>query len=57
MPKEWIEVVKKAGFLTVEALKAVENPNKLHQQLCGINKKDKLGLAAPTPEDVKNWLK
>lgn len=55
VPKEWIEVVKKAGILTVEALKAVENPNKLHQQLCGINKKEKLGLTAPSQEDVKRW--
>lgn len=55
VPKEWIEVVKKAGILTVEALKGVENPNKLHQQLCGINKKEKLGLTAPSQEDVKRW--
>lgn len=55
VPKEWIEVVKKAGILTVEALKGIENPNKLHQQLCGINKKEKLGLTAPSQEDVKRW--
>lgn len=55
VPQEWIEVVKKAGILTVEALKGVENPNKLHQQLCGINKKEKLGLTAPSQEDVKRW--
>ena len=55
VPKEWIEVVKKAGILTVEALREVENSNKLHQQLCGINKKEKLGLTAPSQEDVKKW--
>ncbi len=56
IPKEWIAVVKKAGYQTVDALKAVENPNKLHQELCGINKKEKLGLSGLTPDDVKAWL-
>lgn len=48
--------MKKAGYQTVDALKAVENPNKLHQELCGINKKEKLGLSGLTPDDVKAWL-
>ena len=56
VPKEWVPVVKKAGILTVDALREVENPNKLHQQLCGINKKEKLGLAGLKPEDVKGWM-
>lgn len=56
IPREWVDVVRKAGYQTVDALKAVENSNKLHQQLCGINKKEKLGLAAPTPEQVKQWI-
>ena len=56
VPKEWVPVVKKAGILTVDALRGVENPNKLHQQLCGINKKEKLGLAGLKPEDVKGWM-
>lgn len=56
VPAEWVPVVKKAGFTTVAALKAVENPNKLHQDLCAINKKEKLGLQAPKPDDVKLWL-
>lgn len=54
--KVWIEVIKKAGYLTVDSLKAIENPNKFHQELCGINKKEKLGLVAPTPDEVKNWI-
>lgn len=56
VPKEWVAVVKKAGYQTVDALRAVENPNKLHQELCGINKKEKLGLAGLKPEDVKTWV-
>ena len=56
VPKEWVAVVKKAGYQTVDALRAVENPNKLHQELCGINKKEKLGLAGLKPEDVRVWV-
>lgn len=56
VPKEWVAVVKKAGYQTVDALRAVENPNKLHQELCGINKKEKLGLAGLKPEDVRAWV-
>lgn len=55
VPHDWVEVIRKAGYPTVEALQEVENPNKLHQQLCGINKKEKLGLTAPAPEEVKQW--
>ena len=43
VPQEWVSIVQKVGFLTVSELK-VSNPNKLHQQLCGTNKKHKLGL-------------
>lgn len=56
VPKEWVAVVKKAGYQTVDALRAVENPNKLHQELCGINKKEKLGLAGLKSEDVRIWV-
>jgi len=34
----------------------VENPNKLHQDLCGLNKKNKLGLTNPSKEEVAEWL-
>lgn len=53
---EWLAVLRKAGYQTVDSLKAVENPNKLHQELCGINKKEKLGLVNPTQEEVKAWM-
>ena len=56
IPAEWVPVVRKAGYQTVEALKAVENPNKLHQELCGLNKKQKLGLTAPSQDEVRGWL-
>ena len=55
VPKEWIPAVQKAGYLTLEAL-AGANPNKLQQDLCGLNKKFKLELNTPTPDDVKSWV-
>ena len=55
VPAEWVEVVQKAGCLTVEAL-AAAGAGKLHQDLCGLNKKYKLGLANPSIDDVKAWI-
>ena len=55
VPQEWVEVVKKTGCLTLNDLKNI-NPNKLHQELCGLNKKHKLGLTNPKPEEVKSWV-
>ena len=55
VPKEWIPAVQKAGYLTLEAL-AGANPNKLQQDLCGLNKKFKLELNNPTPDEVKSWV-
>ena len=54
VPEEWVVVVQKAGYNTVESLKDV-NHNKLHQELCGLNKKFKLELNNPSLEEVKTW--
>ncbi len=55
IPEAWAEVVQKLGFQTVASLKE-QNPNKLHQDLCGYNKKHKLELSNPTKEDVAEWV-
>ncbi|MBU0764886.1 MAG: lysine--tRNA ligase [Bacteroidetes bacterium] len=55
VPEAWIPIVQKSGFLTVEELKKA-NPNKLHQALCGTNKKHKLGLQNPKIEEVRAWI-
>ena len=55
VPAEWTEPLQKTGVLTVEALAAL-NPNKLFQDLCGFNKKNKLGLANPKSEEVAAWV-
>ena len=56
VPEEWIEPLKKLGYTTVAKFKEVEKHTKLHQDLCGFNKKNKLGLQNPAQDDVKAWL-
>ncbi|WP_290383825.1 lysine--tRNA ligase [uncultured Muribaculum sp.] len=56
VPEEWVAPLHKLGVLTVEALAAVPSAGKLQQDLCGLNKKFKLGLTAPTVDDVKAWV-
>jgi lysyl-tRNA synthetase, class II len=56
VPEEWIEPLIKLGFTTVGKLKEVEKHTKLHQDLCGYNKKNKLGLRNPSQDEVKSWL-
>ncbi len=56
VPEAWIPIVQKAGFWSVEALLQA-NPNKLFQEIMEINKKYKLGLIAPTKEEVFGWVK
>lgn len=52
---EWIQVIFKLGITKVDELKQL-NVNKLHQDLCGQNKKLKLGLTNPSKEEVAAWL-
>jgi lysyl-tRNA synthetase class 2 len=55
VPEEWVELLQKAGYLQVKSLTGM-NTNKLHQELCGLNKKLKMGLSNPTPEEVQTWI-
>ena len=54
IPEEWVPVIQKMGYITVEALKKLA-PGKFFNDLCGFNKKNKLGLKAPSIEEVKRW--
>ena len=47
-------VIQKMGYLTVDSLKKLA-PGKFFNDLCGFNKKNKLGLKAPSMEEVKGW--
>ena len=55
VPAEWVDVIYKIGISKVDEMRQL-NPGKLHQDLCGYNKKQKLGLKAPSQDDVKQWL-
>ena len=55
VPEAWVPVLQKAGFVTVKSLSGL-NANKLHQDICGINKKSKLELKNPTKEEVEAWI-
>ena len=56
IPQEWAEIILAVGYKTVESIKEMEKPGKLHQQVCGYNKKNKLGLTNPSQEEVGNWI-
>jgi len=53
--EDWIPVLMKAGYTTVDKLREAK-PGKLHNEICGINKKHQLGLNNPSLEEVKQWL-
>lgn len=57
VPAEWVPVLHKAGYLTVEAMRAEEKPGRMHQSLMDIKKKYKLEeLPTIKLEDVNSWL-
>ncbi len=56
IPADWVDLVRKAGYQRIKDLKELDNPNKLHQQLCGLNKKGRLGLKNPTKDEVAGWI-
>lgn len=53
--EEWLPAIAKLGFKKVKDLKETK-AGKLHNDLCGLNKKDKMGLTNPTIDEVKGWL-
>ena len=55
IPVEWVETIQKMGYITLEAFAntAKNGGMKLFNDLCGFNKKNKLGL--PTAE-IKAWI-
>ena len=55
IPSQWVPIIQKAGYTTLDSLKKA-NPNKLHQEMCGLNKKLKLELQNPKIEEVKMWV-
>ena len=55
IPAEWVETIQKMGYITLEAFAGTVKSNgmKLFNDLCGFNKKNKLGLATA---EIKAWI-
>ena len=55
IPAEWVAVIQKMGYITLESFKntAQTGGMKLFNDLCGFNKKNKLGLGTA---EVKAWI-
>ena len=55
VPAEWVETIQKMGYITLEAFAGTAKSGgmKLFNDLCGFNKKNKLGL--PTA-GIKAWI-
>ena len=57
VPEEWVEPLKALGYDTIDKIKAFEKPGKLHQEMMGYRKKNKLDLPGLSPEVVAEWIK
>jgi len=53
---EWIEPLQKLGYTTIEKIKALEKSGKLHQEMMGYHKKNRLEIGTVTVEDVNSWI-
>ncbi len=53
--EEWVPVIQKAGYKLVADMQGV-NPQKVHMDICGVNKKYKLDLKNPTVDEVAAWI-
>jgi len=55
IPAEWITVIRQIGLKKVKDLKEIKT-GKFFNDICGFNKKNKLGLDNPSMDDVTKWL-
>ena len=53
--EEWVPVFNKAGYYLVSDIKEI-NPQKLQMDVCGVNKKYKLGYDNPKVEDFAKFI-
>ena len=56
IPKEWVKPLKALGYTTVAKIKELEKPGKLHQEMMGYRKKNKLEIGTVLMEDVVRWI-
>jgi lysyl-tRNA synthetase class 2 len=55
VPEAWDALLQQSGYPDTTALSGA-NPNKVFNQLCGLRKKKKLDIPAPTPGEVRQWV-
>ena len=53
--EQWVPLLNKAGYYLTSDIKDVK-PQKLQQDVCGVNKKYKLGLENPKVEVFEAWI-
>ncbi len=53
--EEWVPLLNKCGYYLVSDIKEL-NPQKLQQDVCGVNKKYKLGLENPKVDEFAAWI-
>ncbi len=56
IPEEWAKILIELGYDSIEKLKAIEKPGKLHQELMGYRKKNKLDIESVSMEEVASWI-
>ena len=55
VPEAWVTVFNKAGYNLISDIKAAK-AQKLQMDVCGINKKYKLGYDNPSVDDFQHWI-
>ena len=55
VPAEWVPMLNKCGYYLVSDIKEV-NPQKLQMDVCGVNKKYKLGYDNPSVDTFAAWI-
>ena len=55
VPGDWVPVLNKCGYYLVSDIKEV-NPQKLQMDVCGVNKKYKLGYDNPSVDTFAAWI-
>ncbi len=57
IPEKWVEPLQKLGYTTIEKLKKVERPGKLHQEMMGYRKKNSLDIETVSVDQVAGWIR
>lgn len=55
VPELWVPVLNKCGYYLIQDIKEI-NPQKLQMDVCGVNKKYKLGYDNPKVEEFAAWI-